>query len=92
MGLALLGTGGTMMLRLARGRWLHAAMVLIAAGGASNLADRFTRGAVVDMIRLLFIPFPIFNLADICITIGVGALVLSIFLAPDEWKERRCDK
>lgn len=88
LSLVLLGLGGLYLMRLTRGKWMHAAMTLIAAGGTGNVIDRLLRGAVTDMIRLEFISFPIFNLADIYVTVGAGLLVLSLFLAPHEWKER----
>ena len=47
--------------------------VLVGAG-AGNLLDRILFGGVTDYIRLLWIPFPVFNLADICITVSVAVL------------------
>lgn len=45
---------------------------LVLAGGTSNLIDRITRGYVVDYIDINnLISFPIFNLADILVCIGV---------------------
>ena len=51
--------------------------VLIGAG-AGNLVDRVIFGGVTDYIRLLFLRFPVFNFADICITCSV--IALSIFI------------
>jgi len=53
---------------------------LIIAGGASNFIDRLIKGYVVDYIDINEIfPYPIFNLADICIVIGwVGLVILTI--------------
>ena len=48
---------------------------LMLGGAVGNLADRMFRGYVVDFIRLDFISFPVFNLADIALT--VGALTLA---------------
>lgn len=47
-------------------------------GGISNLIDRVLHGGVTDYIKILFIRFPIFNLADVCIT--GSAFLLSILL------------
>lgn len=47
---------------------------LIMAGGISNLMDRFLYGAVIDLIKIGFLP--VFNLADLMITAG---LVLVIY-------------
>lgn len=45
-------------------------------GGLGNLVDRILFGGVTDYIRLSPIRFPIFNFADICITVSVAALML----------------
>ena len=37
-------------------------------------------GVVVDYLNCLFINFPVFNFADICVCVGVGLWVLEIFL------------
>ena len=47
------------------------ALSLLLAGTIGNFIDRFAQSYVVDMFELTFINFPIFNLADTCITIGV---------------------
>jgi signal peptidase II len=49
----------------------------IALGGAAgNLLDAIRRGAVVDFIDLRV--WPLFNLADACIVLGVGGTLWSI--------------
>ena len=57
---------------------LLSAMTLLIAGGTGNVIDRFMRGFVVDFIELPFIPFPIFNVADIYVCTGAGLLILYI--------------
>lgn len=52
------------------------AYVLILSGAISNIIDRITYGCVTDFIDLKF--WPVFNLADILITIGVIMLILQI--------------
>lgn len=49
---------------------------MIVGGGAGNLVDRATMGYVVDYID--FRIFPVFNLADICVTVGCMLLCVSI--------------
>lgn len=49
-------------------------------GGVGNLIDRIRTGVVVDYLNCLFINFPVFNFADVCICVGVGLLVLSLLL------------
>ena len=56
-------------------------LVLIFSGGVGNLIDRVLNQRVIDYIRLLFIDFPIFNFADICVCVGVGLFALSMLLA-----------
>ena len=50
---------------------------LILAGGIGNLIDRLVQGYVVDFIKVTFIDFPVFNVAD-CFVV-VGSVLLLIF-------------
>ena len=52
------------------------ALSLIFAGGVGNLIDRVARGFVVDFISVS--KFPIFNVADIYISVGV-LMVLAFY-------------
>ena len=61
----------------ALGRW---AAVLVLAGGVGNLIDRAVFGFVTDMLKTTFIDFPVFNVADCCITVGVPLLFLYVWL------------
>lgn len=56
------------------------AEVCVIVGGVSNLIDRFLYQGVVDFIVVNYkgIEFPIFNVADIYIVIGVVLMLLSI--------------
>ena len=54
------------------------AFCLVIGGAASNIIDRVFRIAVIDYIRLDFFNFPIFNLADIAITLGAILLIWEI--------------
>ncbi|MCQ2555217.1 MAG: signal peptidase II [Clostridia bacterium] len=51
-------------------------LLLIASGGVGNLIDRWYFGYVTDMIDFHF--FPVFNVADICVTCGCGFLILYV--------------
>lgn len=53
-------------------------LILIVSGGIGNLIDRILRGYIVDFIKFDFINFPIFNVADISVTIGVLILIIVI--------------
>jgi signal peptidase II len=51
--------------------WLPTGMLV--GGAAGNLIDRVRLGGVTDWIKLPH--WPAFNLADVCITLGVVALI-----------------
>ncbi len=53
-------------------------LALIISGAIGNAIDRIMRGFVIDFIELLFVNFAIFNIADICITMGAVFLGISI--------------
>ncbi|NLG10072.1 MAG: signal peptidase II [Coriobacteriaceae bacterium] len=55
------------------------ALALICTGAVGNAIDRALSGKVVDFIHTLFIEFPVFNIADSAITLGVIVLVFSLF-------------
>lgn len=55
------------------GLWMIYAYVFIFAGAAGNLIDRILYGKVADFLS--FWSFPVFNLADAWITIGVGLFI-----------------
>ncbi len=61
-------------------RLLRTALALMIAGAAGNAVDRIAYGYVVDFIATEFISFPVFNIADIAITIGAVMLVVYAFL------------
>lgn len=62
------------------------ALAFLVGGGAGNLIDRVLFGHVTDYIQTLFVKFPVFNLADICITASVA--VLTVLLAVDRLEEK----
>ena len=49
---------------------------LLLSGIIGNLIDRLKYGAVIDFLDFPIIRFPTFNVADTCISIGVGVYVL----------------
>jgi signal peptidase II len=51
---------------------------LIVGGGLANIVDRFSDGLVTDFIQVG--TFPVFNIADSCITIGVLLLFLEMVM------------
>ena len=54
------------------------ALSLIAGGALGNAYDRAVSGAVPDFIHALFIEFPVFNAADIFLTIGEIILIITV--------------
>lgn len=57
-------------------RMLHLLLSLIAAGAIGNMIDRIRYDYVVDFIYFVLINFPIFNVADIYVTVSTVALVV----------------
>lgn len=53
---------------------------LLSAGIAGNLHERIVYGYVRDFFQLNFINFPVFNISDIFINIGVIALIILILI------------
>ena len=55
---------------------LHVTCALLAAGSIGNLVDRIARGKVTDMFWFRPINFPVFNVADVCITVAGTLFIL----------------
>ena len=53
-------------------------LMLILSGCVSNLIDRIFRGYVIDFIDINLFNFPVFNIADISVTIGIVVLFVVI--------------
>lgn len=53
--------------------------VFIVAGAAGNLIDRIRLGYVVDFFYFRLIDFPVFNVADIYVTVSFAVLLILIF-------------
>jgi signal peptidase II len=73
---------GVLLVRGARPPIVSAAFALIMGGAAGNLLDRLVRGRVVDFIYVHYYAwsYPVFNIADSAITIGVAIILLhSVF-------------
>ncbi|SDC38406.1 signal peptidase II [Shouchella lonarensis] len=67
-------------------RLLKIALGLVLGGAIGNFIDRLLAGEVVDFIDT-FGNFPIFNIADASLSVGVGLFLLQILM--DTWKEKR---
>ncbi len=57
-------------------------LVLVITGALGNILDGFIYGHVIDMIHFVFwgYSFPVFNIADVCICLGAGWLMILSFI------------
>lgn len=60
-------------------------IALLSAGIAGNLHERIIYGYVRDYFQLNFINFPVFNISDILINVGVIALIIMILIKKTKW-------
>jgi signal peptidase II len=58
-----------------------AALGLILAGTVGNLYDRLVFHGVRDFLYFYKIEWPVFNVADCCLVVGAGLLLLQALLA-----------
>ena len=59
--------------------WEQIGYGLILGGALGNGIDRFVSGKVVDFLDFRLIQFPVFNLADVFINIGIICLLIASF-------------
>lgn len=81
-GLIALGWGVTLL-----SRWEQVGYGLILAGALGNGIDRVLAGEVIDFLDFRLIRFPIFNLADVCINIGIICLLIAALRHPAKQPE-----
>lgn len=68
-------------------RWTYVIPIfLLVAGATGNVIDYFFYGEVIDMFKGVFwgYHYPVFNVADSAITVGVVWLFIASFLKKDE--------
>jgi signal peptidase II len=61
-------------------KWWNMALLLMFSGAVSNFIDRVWHGYVIDMFQTKFIDFPVFNIADSYLVVGVCLLIIYIFI------------
>lgn len=75
--------------------YVSLAYALIIAGAIGNLIDRFSLGYVVDFLMFYWKDeanhFPAFNVADSCITVAAGLLIIDFFVQLKNKKEGAID-
>jgi signal peptidase II len=62
--------------------WVQTGMGLILGGALGNIIDRLRVGYVIDFIKVGW--WPVFNIADSAITIGVSTLVLYLLIVGEK--------
>jgi signal peptidase II len=83
--LSLLVSLGLMLLAIlgpAMQAWEGMGYGFILGGALGNGIDRFATGEVVDFLDFRWIHFPVFNLADVFINIGIICLLVATFVLP----------
>lgn len=65
-------------------RPLRVALAVLSAGAAGNMLDRLFRGYVVDLFYFRLINFPIFNMADVYVTVSAVFIVLFLIFRCSE--------
>lgn len=68
-----------------RDKWMITGLGLIGGGAIGNLIDRIRLGEVVDFLDFYVGSYhwPAFNVADSALTIGAGAILISMYLNRD---------
>lgn len=56
----------------------HVFLVMIASGGIGNMIDRLRLDYVIDFFYFVLIDFPIFNVADIYVSVGTALFIIFI--------------
>jgi signal peptidase II len=63
-------------------KWEQVGYGFILSGALGNGIDRFILGQVVDFLDFRLIRFPVFNLADTFINVGIACLLIGSFVHP----------
>ena len=73
------------MLKLNKYKDLRILFIFVFSGAAGNMIDRIRLGYVIDMFDFRLINFPVFNVADCYVTIGLALFIIMIlFIYKDE--------
>jgi signal peptidase II len=66
---------------------LRVGISVVLAGALGNLIDRLLNGYVLDFFEIR--GFPVFNLADSCVTIGAGLIIVYVLFGGDRHRPGR---
>lgn len=64
-------------------RWEQWGYGFVLGGALGNGIDRFALGHVIDFLDFRLIRFPVFNLADVSINVGIICLLIAMLQRPD---------
>jgi len=70
-------------------------LFIILAGAMGNLLDRIYHGYVIDFIHLHYkekLSWPVFNVADILICVGVGLLLFQAFISEGSVSQAKAEE
>lgn len=61
----------------------------VIGGAIGNLLDRYFRGSVTDFLEFAFMDFPVFNVADAMIDVGIGLVLISMLLYKEAGSKKK---
>jgi len=72
-----------------RSPWLHVVLGMVLGGTLGNLVDRIRQGYVTDWLSVGLgdTRWPTFNIADASVVVGIGILVVYLFLTNPDRRE-----
>ena len=88
--LAIVGIVAYLFVRRPKSPLMRVALALVVGGGIGNMIERLAHGYVTDFINFTFVDFYVFNVADACVTVGCGLLI--IWMIADTVREARAKK
>ena len=88
--LAIVGIVAYLFVRRPKSPLMRVALALVVGGGIGNMIERLAHGYVTDFINFTFVDFYVFNVADACVTVGCGLLIL--WMIADTVREAKAKK
>jgi signal peptidase II len=70
-----------------RSAFLRVGLATVLAGAIGNLIDRLATGYVLDFFEIR--GFPVFNLADACVTVGAGLIIIHVLFGGERHRPRQ---